>query len=285
MSPVAGATGVIASLVELVESGVPVLRATAADLAKLERDPERVSGAALATVILRDPPMTLRVLRFLQSHRTRSQTQDITTIAHAIMMLGHARFFREFQALPVIEDAVGGTGERLHAIRTEMSCARLAALLARDWAVQRHDMDPEEVMVGALMHDITELLALLRFPEGAAVLGGDVHAEVRNGLFARLGLPGLIAELTDDAAAGQPRVANVRLACRLARDLMLDWYHPRVADDLADVQRLLRISAVEIWERVRRVALQAAREWRFYDVVPAASNLARIPETDALAAP
>jgi len=280
MRPAADAAGVIAQLAALVEAGVPVLRATAEELKGLERNAERVSGAALANVILRDPLMTLRVLRFLQNHRTRSQTQDITTIAHALMMLGQARFFREFDVLPVIEDALGEAEPTLGLVRAAMSRARLAALFARDWAVQRHDTDPDEVMVGALMHDVVELLALLHFGDAGCGLPLEAQVEVRIGLLARLGLPGLIAELTDDEHAAQPRILNVRLACRLARDVAVGWHHPRVAEDLEAIQRLLRISAAEIWERIRRVALQAAREWRFYQVLPAAAGMVLLADPD-----
>lgn len=285
MGSAADADTLIAPLVELVQGGVPVLRATALELARLERNADSVSGAALATAILRDPLMTLRVLRFLHSHRTRSQTQDITTIAHAIMMLGQARFFREFNDLPSVEDALGGAASAFERVRAAMSRARLAALFARDWAVQRHDMDPDEVMVAALMHDVVELLAWLRWPLTPPTLTPEASAEIHTQLFERLGLPGLISELTDDAQTGRPRVVNVRLACQLARHASVSWQHPELAADLDAIQRLLHVSAVEIWGRVRRVTLQAAREWRFYDVLPAATYLLLLPDEGASALP
>jgi hypothetical protein len=117
-------------LLALGESGVPVLRATVDELARLERAQERISSAELATTILRDPLMTLRVLHYLSRHRTRSQTHDITTIAHAIMMLGLQRFFREFSALSAIEDMLGDKADRISAARAGASRMRLAALFA-----------------------------------------------------------------------------------------------------------------------------------------------------------
>src|SRR5262245_5889017 len=106
MNAIADRERALDRLLALGESGVPVLRATVEELARLERAQERISSGELATAILRDPLMTLRVLNYLYRHRTRSQTHDITTIAHAIMMLGLGRFFREFDALPAIEDAL-----------------------------------------------------------------------------------------------------------------------------------------------------------------------------------
>lgn len=279
MPPVVASSGALATLIEQVECGAPVLRATVLDLARLEAQADSVGGNALANAILRDALMTLRVLRFLQGHRTRSQTQDITTIAHAIMMLGQARFFREFHDLPCLEDAQDMSAQRLDAVHQAMSRARLAALFARDWAVQRHDMDPEEVMVAALLHDVVEPLILLA-PQGAVVVPEPgVQAELRALLFVRAGLPGLLGELTDDAdASAHPRVLNVRIACALARALEAGWLHPGIDTELARIQRLLHVSAAEVWERVRRVALQAAREWRVFGVAPAAARLPQLPD-------
>jgi hypothetical protein len=256
-------------LLAVAAAGVPVLRVTAAEIERMRSDQERISGNALAAAILRDPLMTLRVLRFLYSHRTRSQTADITTMAHAIIMLGQARFFREFEQLPVLEEQVEAGA--LEAIRALMSRARLAALLARDWAVQRHDIDPEEVMVAALLHDVPELLHGLT--AGAAYCPVDTPAELRARLFARLEVPGLVAQLNDEEPVHNVRVVNVHLACELARHCHGGWDAQAIATDLAGVQRFLRTSEAQAWGRVRKVVLLAAHEWHYYQWLPAAAHM------------
>lgn len=273
----------LADLLKSVEAGVPVLRSTALELERMERDQDRISGNALSAAILRDPFMTLRVLRFLQSHRTRSQTADITTIAHAIMMLGQARFFREFTRLPLLDAELKAQPEALFRIRAGMSQARLAGLLARDWAAHRHDMDPEEVMVAALMHDIAELLVVLRWPGREASLTPALAASLRIELIEHLGLPGLIRDLAEDGNDHDARVLNVRYACDLARHVSQGWFDPAIESDLAHAQRLLHVSAPEIWERVRRVVLAAARDWTHYGVRPAAAWLPLLPESSGSA--
>ena len=260
-------------LLALGEAGVPVLRATIDELARLERALEQISSAELATTILRDPLMTLRVLNYLYRHRTRSQTHDITTIAHAIMMLGLQRFFREFRALPAIEDVLADRPETLTGVYAAASRMRMASLLARDWAAQRHDIDPEEVMVAALVHDIMELLVACEWRGDSPPLTTEESDALRAALFARLGLPGLLAELTCEGEILPPRVLNVSLACALARCCATGWNEPCLDETLARVRRVLHISEVELWARVRKVALQAAREWRFYSTRPAAAYL------------
>lgn len=279
MDPIAGADDGLTVLLKSVEAGVPVLRATALELERLERDQDRISGNALSAAILRDPFMTLRVLRFLQSHRTRSQTADITTIAHALMMLGQARFFREFRKLPILDVTLKPHPDALVRIQAGMSQARLAALLARDWAAHRHDMDPEEVMVAALVHDITELLTALCWPAGGSP--PIAATALRLQLFEHLGLPGLIRDLAQDGNDQDARVLNVRYACDLARHCAQGWFDPAIAMDLEHAQRLLHISAPELWERVRKVVLAAAREWMHYRVRPAAAYLPLLPDDSA----
>jgi hypothetical protein len=260
-------------IVALGDAGLPVLRATRVELKRLERIQDRISSQELAAVILRDPLMTLRVLQFLYHHRTRSQTQDITTIAHAIMMLGFARFFREFSELSVAEDQLHGCPDAPSVIYAKASQARLASLFARDWATLRHDMDPEEVMVAALVHDAAQLLLFCVQPDGSVESSVAEQTELRTRWYRHLGLPGLLDELTRDTDTLHARVVNVTLACDLARLCANGWNDPQLAPLLERIQRLLHISAVQVWEHIRNVALRAAAEWRFYRTRPAAAYL------------
>jgi len=259
----------IERLLEQAAGPLPVLRATVSGIVAMRAEQERIPGNALAAAILRDPLMTLRVLRFLHSHRTRSQTADITTMAHAIMMLGLARFFREFEPLPALEDRLGATV--MEQVRALMIRSRLAALFARDWAAQRHDLDPEEVMVAALLHDVPKLL--LALAGGPVDLAVPIAPELHTQLFARLGIPGLVAELNDTGPASNPRVLNVHLACRLAHHCHAGWSAGAIRLELAGLQQFLRTSEPQAWERVRRTVLAAAREWRYYGILPAAAHM------------
>lgn len=274
------------TIARIAAAELPVLRATATALRRLEANIDRISGNDLAQAILRDPLMTLRVIRFITGHRTRSQTQDITTIAHALMMLGLSRFFREFHDLPVLQDELRANPAALGAALTTLSRARTASLYAREWAVIRHDMDPEEVVVATLLHDIGDVAwrCVLQATPGAET-GPETEvpppAQLRDAqhqLFVQWGLPGLLVELMDNSYAERPRVQNVALACRLARDAAFGWQGPRVDDTMKRVQRLLHVSLAELHERAVKASLAAARDWAMYGVRPAAYYWPMLPE-------
>jgi hypothetical protein len=256
-------------LLRAADPDLPVLPATRAELARLSAMQERVTQQALAALVLRDPFFTLRVLRYLAHNRTRSQTADITTVGHALMMLGHARFFQLFGDVSSFETLAEGTEPT--AVMRLASRARLAALLARDWAAARNDVEPEEVMVAALLHPIPEVLAAVAgepMPDSC-----EQRTALREALFAQLAVPGLAAPVREPSPAPDPRRWNVRLACRLARHISAGWPRAAVAADLQELQRFLRTSEPQAWERVRKPLLAAAREWHYYGVVPAAAHM------------
>lgn len=261
------------ALLHAADAELPVLRATVAELARLDAMQERVPPNALAQAILRDPFLTLRVLRYLARHRTRSQSADITTASHAVMMIGQARFFRAFEALPVLEERVHG--ERLQQLLQLAGRARFAALLARDWAAQRHDVEPEEIMVAALLHAIPDALALL----AGSPLPGACEARSASiaHVFAALEVPGIAARCHTQEPP-DVRCWNVQLACRLAHHASEGWQHAAIAADLAELQRFLHTQAAAAWERVRKPLLAAAREWHYYGVPPAAASMPFVME-------
>src|SRR5688572_10519019 len=128
---------------------LPVLARTVSELARLRDNEDKVTTRHIANVVLHDPFMTVKVLQYLQEHRSKRRSTEITTIAHALMMLGLTPFFEHFGNEQTIEQKLAGDPRALKGALTVMSRARLAALYAGDWARIRNDVDPEEVMVAA----------------------------------------------------------------------------------------------------------------------------------------
>jgi HD-like signal output (HDOD) protein len=252
------------------DASLPVLRATKRHLDEMRADIDKVNARELASVILHDPIMTVRVLSYIQPLRGRLLQHDITTIAGAIMMAGIHPFFHRFEELPTIEDMLKGENPHallgiLHIVRR----AQRAAEHAHDWAIWRHDTNMEEVRIAALLHDLAEILVWTFAPK----LGLAIHAQqVANpnmrsadAQFNTLGLvfqdiqlalcklwhlPELLQTLIDDDNADRPRVRNVTLAVRLARHSANGWDDPALPDDYTDIGTLLNITPEAVRQRL-----------------------------------
>ena len=110
------------------ESELPVLRRTIDELARLKANEDNITSRDIANVLLHDPLMSLKVLRYLQEHRKQSQTTDITTGSRAVMMLGTTPFFNSFANLTAVEDHLANYPEALTGII--LLCALLLNVLA-----------------------------------------------------------------------------------------------------------------------------------------------------------
>ncbi len=251
------------------QAQLPVLRHTVIELEKLRGNAEFVNGRVLSSVILQDPLMTLRVLAYIESHRRKSQNADITTIERALMMIGIEPFFREFQNLPLVEDSLKPYPKALLGLLKVMSRARHASHWARDWAINRHDLDVDEITVATLLYDVAEVL-MWCFAPMLALQVRDMQAKDRTlrsitaqQIVYNITLPALQLELTqawhlpellttlmDRKNAGSPRVRNVTLAVDLARHSANGWDDAALPDDYAAIEDLLHISHASLMQKL-----------------------------------
>ena len=264
---------------------IPVLRRTVEELSRLRENEDSLVARDISRVLLHDPMFTLRVLRYLQAHRKAAQTTDITTVEHALMMLGVTPFFAHFGDLPAVESILAGQPLALDGLMHVACRAHHAALYAHDWANLRHDRRADEVAIAALLHDIAEILLWWFAPEMslqiAATLRSDRSlrssaaqsrvlgfklADLQGTLIAEWNLAALLQSLMDDAHATHPRVMNVALAVNLARHSAGGWDNQALPDDYAAVQRFLKLPQTEVLARIRRAALQAETEQDWYHV-------------------
>jgi len=236
----------------------PVLRHTANAITAARERAESINVREIAGIVLSDPMMTVRVLRFSAAHRGRRQLQDISTVEHAVMMLGVEPFFHHFAQFDVIEDHL--EPQALLGLLQVIRRAQRAAHFALDWATWRCDLNSEEVAIAALLHDLAEMLLWCRAPDQAlkiqalqkstpsmrsaeaqtAVLGfplNDLHALVCR----KWELPELLLILMDDVFCEKPRVKNVKLAVDLARHTAHGWDDPALPDDFRAIATLMNI--------------------------------------------
>ncbi len=248
-------------LAVFAQSALPVLRHSENEISRLREDEENTNGRILAGVILHDPLLTLRVLAYIEEHRRKRQTTDITTIDRAIMMIGITPFFRAFSELPIIEDRLRDHPQALLGLLKTIGRARRAAHWAREWAIQRRDMDVDEITLATLLHDVTEMMMWLYAPKMAlqfrdaqraaptrrsALIQEEIYGvplyKLKLALAETWRLPALVAQLLDDRQAENPRVRNVKLAVDLARQSANGWTDPALPDDFKGIRELLHIN-------------------------------------------
>jgi HD-like signal output (HDOD) protein len=251
------------------QAQLPVLRHTVTELEKLRANAEFANGRVLSAVILQDPLMTLRVLAYIESHRRKSQTSDITTIERALMMIGIEPFFREFKDLPLVEDSLKPYPKALLGLLKVMARARHASHWAREWALVRHDLDVDEITVATLLYDVAEILMWCFAPTLAlqvrdmqtkdrALRSQTAQQMIYNITLPNLQLelarlwhlPELLTTLMDRSNADNPRVQNVTLAVDLARHSANGWDDAALPDDYAAIEDLLHISHESLLQRL-----------------------------------
>jgi HD-like signal output (HDOD) protein len=258
---------------------IPVLHHTVEELARLRENEDRLVARDISRVLLHDPMFTLRVLRFLPTQRKPGRATEITTVEHALMMLGVSPFFEHFGGLPAVESTLAELPLALDGLMRVIDRARHAALYARDWATVRHDIESDEVVIAALLHDLAEMLLWCFAPEMAlriqdmlrqdealrssaaqrAVLGFTL-IDLQLALVAEWKLPALLQSLMDDTQVKRPRAVNVLLAVDLARHSAKGWDNPALPDDYAAIRNFLNLPEQEVLERIQRTALQAETE-------------------------
>lgn len=256
-------------IIKLTQSELPVLKHTARDLAALKEDDARLTAQAIANVIALDPIMTIKLLRYLQSHKHKSQTSEVIQVEQALLMLGMEPFFKHVESKPLIEDMLKAHITALPPLLRVVHRSYRASEYAYDWAVQMRDMHYEEVRIAALLHDMTEILMWCFAPvqmleihrlqhENKALRSRDVQQQVlgfsllelQKELAERWGLPELLLKLMDDAHATNSRVRNVVLAVNLARHSANGWDDAALPDDYKDIGELLRMPPDEVFVMV-----------------------------------
>ena len=262
---------------------IPVLRRTVEELGRLREHESRLVARDISRILLHDPMFSLRVLRFLSARPKHFRSREITTLEHALMMLGVSPFFAHFNDLPTVESTLADFPLALDGLMRVINRARHAALYARDWAGIRHDTESEEVVIAALLHDLAEMLLWCFAPGHALRIGELLHhepamrsiaaqrsvlgftlIELQRELISAWKLPDLLRFLMDGTHDGHPRAINVVLAVDLARHSACGWDDPALPDDFAAIMKFLGLPQQEVLERIRRTNSQSDNESNWY---------------------
>jgi HD-like signal output (HDOD) protein len=249
----------------LTKADLPVLKQTARDLAVLHEDQNKLSARGVAQAISIDPMMTVKLLRYLQQHKSRSQTSEVALVEQALIMLGVEAFFNKIPAKPTVQEMLNGQMDALVHLLHRVHRAHRASEYAYDWAVRLSDLHYEEIRIAALLHDLAETLMWCFAPQDMLNIRniqqrdkslrskavqeqvlGFALADLQKALVEKWNLPELLLILMDDANAQKQRVKNVTLAVNLARHSANGWDDAALPDDYKDIGELLRVPAEQV---------------------------------------
>jgi len=249
----------------LSQVDIPVLKQTAHNLAVLRQNEKNISARGVASIIKDDPMMTVKLLRYLQQHKHRSQEHEVLQVEQALMMLGLDMFFKQVPAEPLAELVLDGRMDAMSCLLRVMHRSNRASTYAVDWAVHLSDLHYEEVRIAALLFDIAELLMWCFAPadmlkiralqQQDKTLRSNVAQEqvlgftlihLQSALALKWSLPKLLIILMDGECANQQRVRNVSLAVNLARHSANGWNDAALPDDYTDIGKLLHMQPEEV---------------------------------------
>jgi HD-like signal output (HDOD) protein len=252
------------------QAEIPVLRHTVRELERLRADETLLNARSVADVVNDDPLMTVKLLRYLQSHKHRNQIYELVDVKQVLLMLGLDAFFREVPAEPITEEVLSSHRTALVQLLQTVRRAQRAAYYAYDWALRLHDLHAEEVFVSALLNHVSEMLMwcfnpdqmleiarrqaadpALRSVDAQRQVLGFAGAELQRQLTTEWMMPELLRNLADPALANTPRVRIVKLAVNLARHSAHGWDNAALPDDYREIAALLRTEPDKVMALVK----------------------------------
>jgi len=252
----------------LSKADIPVLKHTAKEMARLQEDEDKISARSISSVVVQDPMMTFRLLRYAQTHKHKSQQQDLVSAEQAVMMMGMTAFFKNLPPEPLVQDVLKTNLTALTHLLKLIHRAHRAARFAGDWAAMLYDLRAEEVYMASLLHDLAEMLLLCFAPDSMnkiyalqsadktlrshvvqeQVLGFRI-LDLQKQLDDVCQMPGLLSQLIQDGSSNDRRVKNVSVAVNLARHSSNGWDDAALPDDYRDIAELLRVDV----EKAKRI--------------------------------
>lgn len=277
--------GLFAWLDRIREQELPIFGHTAEHIRELT-DSDKAAVSQLADAILRDPGMTAKLLRIANSVVFNTSGIPITTVSRAVVVLGFD-MVRQVALTVAFVDALLRGPARERVLR-EMARACHAAVQARWLAAKRHDVQPEEVFIAALLYRFGEMAfwcfageagdaldeALSREPDNPgeveqALLGFRLH-QITIALTRDWHVSPLLQSVLKGGYARRSREQAVVTAYRLAEGSEDGWDNERARACLREAADYLQLPVAEITEAVMHNASEAAAMADCYGAADAA---------------
>ncbi|MBZ0134247.1 MAG: HDOD domain-containing protein [Rhodocyclaceae bacterium] len=265
--------GLNAWLERIRDQELPIFGRTAEQIRALT-DSDKAAVSQLADAILCDPGMTAKLLRIGNSVIFNTSGAQITTVSRAVLMIGFNQV-RQVALSVAFVDALlrGPVRER---VLRELARACHAAVQARWLAVRRHDAQPEEVFIAALLYRFGDMAFWCLAGETgdeleeALRLNPQTPGDVEQSLLG-FRLPQLTVALTRDwrvspllqsvLKGGYPkrsREYGVALAFRLAEGSEAGWGSKTARARLKEAADFVQLPVEDITEAIRKNAAEAA---------------------------
>lgn len=252
-------------LIFLADAEIPVLRHTAREIAVLRENEDNLGARDVAAVVLQDPMMAARLLRYLQAHKHKKQSRELVEIEQTLLMMGITRFFEILQPHPTVEETLHNDLEALVELLHVVHRAHRSSRYAFDWALRLHDLHAEEIRIAALLHDVAEILMwcfapkemlqirtmqkadrTLRSKDAQRQVLGFTLQELHRAVTEAWDMPELLVYLMEDEQADNRRLRNVKFAVDLARHSANGWDDAALPDDYAGIAELLRMPVDDV---------------------------------------
>jgi len=138
----------------LAEFQMPIFCHTARNIHDI-MDDDNKGTMELASVILQDPNLTLKLLKLSNSVTFNPTRQKIVTVSRAILNLG-AVMVKEMTLLCTFFESIQSSDNKAQATEA-VAQAIHAAMQAKTLAEKTHDISPEEIFTAALLYQIGKI--------------------------------------------------------------------------------------------------------------------------------
>jgi HD-like signal output (HDOD) protein len=209
---------------------LPVLHQSKHKIYDLQRNDSDITVTVLADIARQDPGLSLELLR----KAGRTKKREITTLSHAISLIGIPVVIKMISDLPELEKVMDK--HVLSKILNEYSRQYVTAYIAREWSILRKESENQEIYTAALTRGFVRFMLYLIDPDKAVrleqiyltpddthknkekeLLGNNVD-EIAQAVSKHWNLPELVRE-NYSGKHHNPKITGIRLVAELLRQI------------------------------------------------------------------
>lgn len=209
---------------------IPVLNKSKSKLQDLQENEQDITVTVLANIARQDPGFSINILR----HACKSNRREITTLSHAISLIGIPLVVKMLLRLPELEKTLNQT--LLSKVLNEYSRQYFTAFIAKEWSQLRKESENQEIYTAALNRGFVRFILYFIDSDKAIklekiylapdenhkikekeLLGSNVD-EIAQAIAKNWNLPELIRE-NYSGKHHNPKITGIRLVAELLRQI------------------------------------------------------------------